>query len=226
MARATDRDFEVFGSEFKDFLSVALSNTMKRNIGELDREIAATIKKTFWYPGDPSKLATRHFTIKGAKFSSASLSYRFEAVSLSKYPMRQIRLTFGNSRLKVTRGGGTAPANKFTRTPTPISQTTTQFKLRKSDDWITVLGRDVGAEPRPKGFLHTGRKGAGAFSSMVFQRNQRATWENGKRLPIHKLYGASLVRLLRSHEIQDLLKETKVFDKFQKDFYKSLSLRS
>lgn len=223
MSRAIDRDFEAFGSQFKDFLSVALSNTLKHTIGDLDREIAKTIKETFWYPGDPSKLAVRSFTTKGAKFSSAGLSYKFEAVSLSKYPMRQIRITVGNSRLKVTRvkGGG----GKFTKTQTPQTATITQFKLRKSDDWITVLGRDVGAEPRPKGFLHTGRKGAGAFSSMVFQRNQRATWENGKRLPIHKLYGASLVRLLRSHEIQALLKETKVFDKFQKDFYKSLSVR-
>lgn len=218
MSRATDRDFEAFGSQFKDFLSVALSNTMKKAIGDLDREIAETIKKTFWYPGDPSKLAVRSFTTKGAKFSSAGLSYRFEAVSLSKYPMRQIRITTGGGRLKVTRvsGGG----GKFTKTQASQTATMTQFKLRKSDGWRTVQGR---AGFKYKGFLHTGRKGA--FSSSVFERQQKATWSGGQRLPIHKLYGASLVRLLHSHEIQALLKETKVFDKFEKDFYKSLSVR-
>lgn len=221
MSRATDRDFEAFGSQFKDFLSVALSNTLKHSIAELDREIAETIKKTFWYPGDPSKLAVRSFTTKGAKFSSAGLSYRFEAVSLSKYPMKQVRITVGNNRLKVTRvkGGG----GEFTRTQTPQTATMTQFKLRKSDGWRTVQGR---TGFKYKGFLHTGRRGKGAFSSAVFERQQKATWSGGQRLPIHKLYGASLVRLLHSHEIQALLKETKVFDKFQKAFYKSLSMRT
>lgn len=220
MSRATDRDFEAFGSQFKDFLSVALSNTMKHTIGDLDREIAETIKKTFWYPGDPSKLAVRSFTTKGAKFSSAGLSYKFEAVSLSKYPMKQVRITVGNNRLKVTRVSG--GSGKFTKTQTPQTATMTQFKLRKSDGWRTVQGR---TGFKYKGFLHTGRKGKGAFSSAVFERQQKATWAGSQRLPIHKLYGASLVRLLHSHEIQDLLKETKVFDKFQKDFYKSLSVR-
>jgi hypothetical protein len=222
MSRATDRDFEAFGSQFKDFLSVALSNTMKHTIGDLDREIAKTIKETFWYPGDPSKLAVKSFTTKGAKFSSAGLSYRFEAVSLSKYPMKQVRITVGNSRLKVTRvnGGG----GKFTKTQTPQTATMTQFKLRKSDGWRTVEGR---TGFKNKGFLHTGRRGKGAFSSAVFERVNASKRKGGAggRYPIHKLYGASLVRLLHSHEIQALLKETKVFDKFQKDFYKSLSAR-
>ena len=166
----------------------------------------------------------KSFTTKGAKFSSAGLSYKFEAVSLSKYPMKQIRITIGNSRIRVSRGGGFSPGNKFTTSPTPQTATMTQFKLRKSDGWRTVRGRlgyttvsKSGEIRQNLGFLHTGR--AGIFSSMVFQRKAR------KRYPIHKLYGASLVRLLHSHEIQALLKETKVFDKFQKDFYKSLSAR-
>jgi hypothetical protein len=222
MSRATDRDFEAFGSQFKAFLSVALSNTLKHTIGDLDREIAETIKKTFWYPGNPSKLAVRSFTIKGAKFSSAGLSYKFEAVSLSKYPMKQVRITVGNNRIRVSRGGGFSAGNKFTTSQTPQTATMTQFKLRKSDGWRTVQGR---TGFKYKGFLHTGRKGKGAFSSAVFERQQKATWSGSQRLPIHKLYGASLVHLLHSHEIQALLKETKVFDKFQKDFYKSLSVR-
>jgi hypothetical protein len=76
---------------------------------------------------------------------------------------------------------------------------------------------------RYKGFLHTGSKGR--FSSSVFERSQRATWSGGQRLPIHKLYGASLVKLLQSHEIQNLLENTKVFNKFEKDYFQALSQR-
>lgn len=220
MSRATDRDFEAFGVSFNDFMSVALSNSLKKAIGDLDREIAETVRKVFWYPGDPSKLATRKFQTKGAKFASASLTYRFEAVSLSKYPMKQIRITVGNKRLKVTRGGGQGGGKGFISRPTSITQTVTQFKLRKSDGWRTVQGR-IGY--KHKGFLHTGQKGR--FTSAVFERSQKATWSGGVRQPIHRLYGASLVRLLHSHELQDVLKESRVFEKFEKDFYKSLSLR-
>lgn len=219
MSRATKRDFEAFGAAFKSHLSVALSNSMKKAIGDLDREIAETVRKVFWFPGDPSKLAVRRFETKGARFASASLTYRFEAVSLSKYPMKQIRITVGGGRLKVTRGGGQGGGAGFISRPTPISQTVTMFKLRKSDGWRTVMGR---IRYRHKGFLHTGTKGR--FASAVFERSQKATWSGGVRQPIHKLYGASLVRLLHSHELQALLKESRVFEKFQNDFYKSLTL--
>lgn len=222
MSRATDRDFEAFGVKLKDFVSVALSNSFKRTVHDLDREIAAKVKEVFYFPGDPSKLAVKNFTLKGAKVSEASLSYKFQAVSLSKYPMNQVRITVGNARLRVSRGGGASPGNKFTSRGTPQYLTVTQFKTRKTDRWRTVQGR-MGY--KNKGFLHTGRKGA--FSSKVFERDNASIRKggSGKRYPIHSLYGASLVRLLRSHEIQGLLKDSKVLDKMQKDFYKSLSER-
>ena len=223
MSRATDRDFEAFGVKLKDFVSVALSNSFKRTVHDLDREIAAKVKEVFYFPGDPSKLAVKHFTLKGAKISEASLSYKFQAVSLSKYPMKQVRISTGNSRIMVTRGAGAG--NKFKTRGTPTYETYTQFKLRKSDPWRTVRGRlgynttsvKTGETRQNLGFLHTGQ--AGKFSSKVFQRKEAG------RYPIHSLFGASLVRLLRSHEIQALLKDSLVLDKMQKDFSKSLSER-
>jgi hypothetical protein len=222
MSRATDRDFEAFGSEFKDFLSVALSNSLKRIVHDLDKEIAISVKKAFWFPGDPSRLAVKAFSTKGAKVSSANLTYRFEAVSLSKYPMKQIRVTTGNSRIKVSRGGGLSKGNKFTIAPTPISEVVTQFKFRKSDPWRTVEGR-VGF--KNKGFLHTGRKGS--FSSAVFERVHASIKKGGRggRYPIHRLYGASLVYILRTKELKTLFEETKIFDKFEKAYIKSISQR-
>ena len=218
MSRATDRDFEVFGVDLKNKASVALSNTMKKTLGNLDREIAETVKAIFWFPGDPSKLAKKTFEVKGARISKAVLSYRFEAVSLSKYPMRQIRITTGNRRLRVVRGAGAG--GKFSSSLTSVQQTVTLFKIRKSEGWRVSMGR-VGY--RYKGFLHTGTKGQ--FSSSVFERSQKETWSGGKRLPIHRLYGTSLVRLLQSHEIKALLESTKVFNKFEKDYFQAFSGR-
>jgi hypothetical protein len=219
MKRATDRDFEMFGVDFKNLQSVALSKTVSKSIADLEREIEKTVGKVFWYPGNPSRLARREFTGKGAKTFSAKLTYRFEAVSLSKYPMKQIRITVGRKRLLVTRGGGAG--SKFKSTPTDEQATVTQFKLRKSDGWRTVQGR---TGYKFKGFLHTGTKGR--FSSAVFERSQQATWQGKQRLPIHKLYGASLTWILQTPEIQSLLTSTKIFDKFEKDLFKSLTLRN
>lgn len=215
MSRAADKAFEVFGADLKDFMSAALSNSLKYAIGDLDREIVSTVKKVFWYPGDPSRLTQKRFSTKGVKFSSASLSYRFEAVSLSKYPMKQVRVTKGGRRLKVTRFSG---RGRFTEALTPQVATMTQFKLRKSEGWQTVQGR---RGYKYKGFLHTGKRGG--FSSAVFERSQQATWSGGMRLPIHKLYGASLVRLLRSHELQTLFQETKVFSTFEKRYRQAMA---
>ena len=68
------------------------------------------------------------------------------------------------------------------------------------------------------GWLHTGRKrheegyygqsSSAGLSAQIYERNQRATWENGVRLPFHRLYGPAVSDLVQSPEV------TKAIDRF------------
>jgi hypothetical protein len=61
-----------------------------------------------------------------------------------------------------------------------------------------------------KGWLHTGRRRGtvgfygqqNLFSAHIFERNQRKTWENGRRLPVHALWGPSITQLLQTSEMK------------------------
>ena len=230
MSKATDRQFEVFGSEFQDLLSVALSNSLKRVITTLDKEIQAEVKRSFFFPGDSSKLSKIEFTGKGKKIQSASLIYKYKRVSLSSYPMKQVRVTTGGRKLLVSRGQS-GRGKGFTKTITkPETAVVTMFKLRRSDPWRVVQGR-IGY--RFGGFLHTGRKKGSSgfngqtntFTPKVFERSQKQTWNGSQRAPIHALWGASFVALMQSREVQDLLRTTGMFNKIETELEKSLSRR-
>jgi hypothetical protein len=186
---------------FEQPLTGALSKALQTGLTELQKEIKGTVLSTFYFPGDPDRLTTRWFARKGNGILSAELSYKFEAVSLSRYPVNQFRITVGKKILHVRRGGSAA-GNRFSRQVVDVTATMTEVMIRKGKGWQLVHGKQGF-----KGWLHTGTKGK--FASKIFERNQKATWKGNQRLPVHALWGPSLVQLLRSPEVQKTINDSK-----------------
>jgi hypothetical protein len=194
---------------FEQPLTGALSKALQTGLTELQKEIKGTVLSTFYFPGNPDRLTTRWFARKGNGILSAELSYKFEAVSLSRYPVNQFRVTVGKKILRVRRGGGAA-GNRFSRQVVDVTATMTEVMIRKGKGWQLVKGKagpDNKGRPGYMGWLHTGTKGK--FASKIFERNQQETWRDNQRLPVHALWGPSLVQLLRSPEVQKTINDSK-----------------
>ena len=222
------KDLNVHLHNFVKELSSASSRAAERTVKRLDERIQAAVKENFWYPGGVQRLVKITTVKKGDSVTSTSLGYKFAPVSLSRYPMRQVRVTTGKRKLSVRKGGGAAdsPGNKFSRSITGDDAViVTEYKLRKKGGgWIRVEGRK---NYKFGGFLHTGRKRGevgtlgqtNSFYSKVFERSQKQTWDGKTRAPIHALYGASFVALIRSSKVSWLYKDKNIFDSFAEDLF-------
>ena len=222
------KDLQVSLHTFSESLSSASSRAAEQTVKRLDERIRAAVQENFWFPGGARRLAKIDFTYKDGKVVSTSLGYKFAPVSLSRYPMRQVRVTTGKRKLSVRKGGGSAdsPGNRFSRSIiSNESVVVTEYKLRKKGGgWIRVEGRKG---YKFGGFLHTGRKRGelgtlgqtNSFYSKVFERSQRQTWNGSERAPIHALYGASFVALVRSSKVSWLYKEKEIFKDFGAQFF-------
>jgi hypothetical protein len=93
----------------------------------------------------------------------------------------------------------------------------TEVMIRKNKGWMLVHGKQDFM-----GWLHTGTKGK--FASKIFERNQQATWHGNKRLPVHALWGPSLVQLLHSPEVQKTLYNSKALQALAVKLKKEIKL--
>jgi len=215
MIRASVKSTKVLDwKSFEQPITGALSTALQTAVKELQAEVKKTVLATFYYPGDPDRLTTRWFKRQGNGILSAELSYKYEAVSLSKYPTNQHRITVGKQILHVARGGP-AKGNKFSRQIVAREAIKTEVMVRKAGGWKVVEGK-LGF----KGWLHTGTKGK--FASKIFERNQRATWKGNQRLPVHALWGPSLVQLLHSPEVKKTLANSKSLQRISEILLKEI----
>lgn len=211
---------------FEQPLTGALSSTMQTTVKELQKEIKKAVQDNFYYPEDPDKLTTRWFDRQGHGILSAELTYKFKSVSLSRYPVLQHRITTSRRVLRVARGGKYA-GNKFTRKIVEEEIIETLVQIRKKGSMKLVHGK-LGY----MGWLHTGRRSGqvgyngqtNKFSSKIFERNQQATWADGQRLPIHQLFGPSLVQLLKTPEVQNVIANSASLRKIDQLLLKAILL--
>lgn len=213
-------------------LPVALSRATKKIIYGMQKDIAREVKAKFYYPEDPNRLSSVWFDRAGAKISSAKLVYKHKAISLSRYKVEQVRITVKKRKLAVTKRG-----NSWQRRVLPEAseeQIATYVQVRRSGGLKLVYDKrsNLVNGQRLKGFLHTGRKRgelgfdgqSNQFSSRIFVRNQQPTWHNGQRLPIHALWGPSLLNLLETKELQDLMEQGQYLTKLTTIFSQELKL--
>lgn len=192
---------------FEQPLASALRTSITSSVYGLQKEIAKGIKDNFLFYGDPNKVSSVYFRRKAGRIFSAELSYAYKAIPLSRYPVKQYRVTTGKKILRVSRGGSSA-ANKFTQKTVSRANIATYVQIRKTGGMKLVHGK-LGY----MGWLHTGRKRgelgyygqANLFSSKIFERNQQETWSGGERLPVHQLFGPSVTDLIQTKEIQNVI---------------------
>jgi len=209
---------------FEKPLTGALATTLQTTVKDLQEEIKKSVQNNFYFPGNPDRLTSRWFGRKGKGILSAELSYKFEAVPLSRYPMNQYRITIGSKILHVRRGAGKA-ANKFTRTIVPKTATVSMVKVRRNSEWKVINGK-LGY----MGWLHTGRRSGelgyngqvNTFSAKVFERNQQETWRDNVRQPIHQLFGPSLTQILQTKELQDTINNSVALSKIEQILLRSI----
>jgi hypothetical protein len=181
-------------------LNRALSASLRAYTYHLERGINQTIKDNFYVPDDPSRFSIISFKQRKGLVSSAELSYRYKAIPLSKYPVKQYRITVGKKILSVKRGAGQTSGKAFKRQiVTNRAEIRTDVKVRKNSPWKLVKGT-LGF----KGWLHTGNK-ASRLAANIYERNQQATWAEGVRQPIHRLFGPSVSELTLTKEVTDYL---------------------
>ena len=98
MARIKDFDV-VFFNTAGELLSRATSIKLKKEISALSRKIDSTISDTFFVPERPERYSRFYFKQVKGRISSAELSYRHKAIPLSRYPVKQYRITVGKKIL-------------------------------------------------------------------------------------------------------------------------------
>jgi hypothetical protein len=200
---------------FDSALALATSHTLQKSVIGLSKEINKKLTDTFFTPDRPERLAVFSFKKQKNRIYSAELFYRFKAIPLSKYPVRQYRVTTGNQIIKVTRLKG----KSFRTSLDNHHAVATYVQIRRAGRMKLVQDK-VGLHGDPKGlkgFLHTGRAlGPKSFSAKIFKRQQQATWSNGQRLPIRQLFGPSISQLVLTKEVQSTIDESK----FTKDLNK------
>lgn len=180
-------------------LSRASSTALRGAVWEVQREINKALLGQFYLPDNPEKRSSVYFKQKQGKIFSAELKYFYASIPLSRYPVSQQRVTKNKQVLAVKRGGQFARrGTAFVRKIVPSEEIFTYVQIRRGSPPKLVKGV-LGY----MGWLHTGRRtGAGRFSAHIFERNQQATWQNGKRLPVHALWGPSLTQLLQTREMK------------------------
>jgi len=227
---ATVKGFELFSFEnFKQPLTVAFSSSIQKQSYNFVKDIITEVKRLYFFPGDPTKLARIYMKKAQGRLIAAELSFDFQAVSLSKYPVRQYRITKKKRILKVTRGAG--KGNRFTRTIAPDKtefDIVTLVAVKRAGGFKVSQGK-LGF----KGWLHTGRKSGeigvtgltNTFSSRIFERSQQPTWDfEGNRLPIHQLYGPSFTNILEYPDMQAFFDRSLVLDNILTELTNKLEL--
>jgi hypothetical protein len=203
MFTARVKDTTVFSTGIlEESLARAVSNSLQETVWGLEREINKTIKDTFYVPADPARYSSVMFRKRKGKVYSAELSYNYKAIPLSRYPVKQYRITTGKRILSVKRGAGQTKGNKFKQQIVGRAAIRTDVKIRKTGPWKTVEGK-LGF----KGWLHTGRSSS-KLAAHIYERNQRETWAGGQRQPFHRLFGPSIAQLVRSKEVQATIEKS------------------
>lgn len=200
MITARVKDTTVFSTEIlQDSLARAVSSAVKNSVYTLEKEINKAVKDAFYVPQDPARFSSIYFRQKKGHIYSAELSYNYKAIPLSRYPVKQYRITTGKKILGVKRGGKFAPGNRFKQQIVNRATIATYVQIRKSGGQKLVHGK-LGF----MGWLHTGRKSA-KLAAHIYERDQAATWSAGQRLPFHRLYGPSVPQLVLSKEVQAVI---------------------
>ena len=206
------KGIEIFSYEsFIKPLELAQSRALTKYLQSLENEINKTVVDTFFVPQTPKRFSYLTFRKQKNRIVSAELWYKIVAIPLSRYPVKQYRITTGNRILGVSRNSSTS---KFKQKIVSRAYIRTDVRIRRKGSWKTVHGT--------KGFmgwLHTGRKKGESdyygnpgkiLSSNIYERNQQPTWMNGERLPIHRLFGPSVAQLTQTKEVQAVI--TKSFN--------------
>lgn len=196
--------WETFGKP----VNAALSSSIQKTVYGLQKDISSELKRLYYVPGDPSRVSSIYFRRKGRGIFSAELSYHQKSIPLSKYPVKQYRITTGKRILRVVRGGKFGKANKFQNRIVSRANIATYTQIRKSGSPQLIHGK-LGF----MGWLHTGRRSGqtgfngqvNTFASQIFERTQKATWQGNKRLPIHRLFGPSVLNLIKGRQMQNYI---------------------
>lgn len=212
-------------NNFQEPVTRALKTSLSQAVYGLQRDIATSLKSNFFIPGDPNKQSLIYLGGK-AKTYSAQLSYSYKAIPLSMYPVKQYRITTGNSILRVGRGGK-FKANQFQRRVVARAAIATYTQIRRRGGMKLVEGK-LGF----KGWLHTGRRAketgyygqTNTFAAQIFERNQQETWSGGHRLPIHRLFGPSVMELVMYPETQKAILASKHWQDLETILYRNLKL--
>lgn len=181
-------------------LSVALRKTFNQALFALQHDIRKGVAQIYAAPYD----AARVVTVRKATDThpEASINYAYKPISLAMFPVKQVRITVGGKKLKVTRERGHAPFRRMILNRRAITYTSVMVK--RAGGYKVVQGK-LGY----KGWLHTGLRHA--YSAQVFERNQQPTWYQGERLPFHRLLGPSISQMVASPEIQRIIEDSPYF---------------
>lgn len=186
-------------------LRLAVSRTLAFSIHELDKEIQKTVKRYFFFPGNPLSLREMSFTRSGKKGTgsrifSASLSYNYLAVPLVKYPYSLVSVPQSNQTAKAV-----------------------YVRIRKGQPAKLVHGKSL----RFASYQEGGRIPYMGFmqknpAKHIYERFQGKTWDKGDRLPIHALYAPSFTDLLKSPELENYFASSKPLQTLEDIFKKEI----
>lgn len=212
-----------FQNYYKELIQQITTNTQPL-ASDIADEIERELKKHFFYPDDSRKLLKKsRVSLLGTVKYQFSLTYKGKTIPLSRYPVKQVRVTVGNRKLRVYRLSGKTFKSKIVPQNFEVK---TLVRIRKNSGFKLVHGKQGF-----KGWLHTGNKFGydrrrahldlsgsysgtiNKFSAKVFERNQRPTWRGGVRLPVHQLFGPSLVQLLETAEMTQFFGSSVLFNK-------------
>ena len=208
---------------FENTLTLAQTKAFTKYLQSLEKDINKTIVDTFNVPDRPERYSTVYIRKVKNRAVLGELSYKNVAIPLSRYPVKQYRSTTGKRILGITRTGA---RSKFKQQIVSRAFIRTDVKIRKRGSWKTVNGK-LGF----KGWLHTGRKKGELdfygnvgkiLSANIYERDQQPTWENGERLPIHRLFGPSIAQLTQTKEIQAVIDKSIASSTLDILFFKEL----